>query len=89
MEAGLLNEITQHEKNVIHQINKLDKNHTISYADALGRIGHSTRFLSALESIYNLPVGHTANGRSKSRRRSKSRSGSRRRSGTRRRSSTN
>jgi hypothetical protein len=90
IEAGLLNEITQPEKNIIDQINKLDKNHTISYADALGRMGHSTTFLTALESIYNLPVGHPANGRSRSKSRSKSRSGSRRRSrrGSRRRSGT-
>lgn len=70
-QAGLLNDITQHEKNLIEQIARLDHNNT-TYRDASARIAHSGTFLKALEDIYNVQAAARSRSRSRSRGRSRS-----------------
>ena len=78
-QAGLLNDLTQHEKNLVEQITRLDKNNNTSYRDALARMAHSGTFLKALEDIYNVQAA-TARSRTRSRSRSSSRGRTRSRS---------
>ena len=99
-QAGLISEITQHEKNQIDQETQtLEINHSITYQDAREIILNSISFIDALCRIYNLPSGArnksheriNNRGRSKSRGRSKNsgRSKSRGRSGNKRRAANN
>jgi len=90
-QAGLLNDLTQHEKNLVEQITRLDKNNNTSYRDALARMAHSGTFLKALEDIYNVQAAARSRSRSRgrsgrSRSRGRTRSRSRGRNGTRSRS---
>jgi len=86
-QAGLLNDLTQHEKNLVEQIARLDHNNT-TYRDASARIAHSGTFLKALEDIYNVQAAARSRSRSRSRSssRGRTRSRSRGRNGTRSRS---
>jgi hypothetical protein len=77
-QAGLLDDLTQHEKNLVEQIARLDHNNT-TYRDASARIAHSGTFLKALEDIYNVQAAARSRSRSRGRSRSKGRSKSRNR----------
>jgi hypothetical protein len=78
-QAGLLDDLTQHEKNLVEQIARLDHNNT-TYRDALARMAHSGTFLKALEDIYNVQAAARSRSRSRGRSRSRSRGRSKGRS---------